>query len=148
MHWRGYSICLYLKLFFQMAGRLLISFQSFNLVIEVISEIIVIFHCWVLLGNVWKNLFSNISIFFFNLFKIITNHQSGFRSKDSTVYQLLCLASEFYKALDMEKDIRIVFCDISKAFDKVWHKVLLFRLRKTGINSNLLLWFESYLSNR
>ena len=85
---------------------------------------------------------------FLNMFKIITNHQSGFRPKDSTVYQLLCLASDFYKALDMGKEIRIVFCDISKAFDKVWHKGLLFKLRKIGINSNLLLWFESYLSNR
>ena len=85
---------------------------------------------------------------FLVLYKIITSHQSGFRPKDSTVYQLLCLASDFYRALDMGKEIRIVFCDISKAFDKVWHKGLLFKLRKIGIDSNLLLWFENYLSNR
>ena len=38
--------------------------------------------------------------------------------------------------------------DISKAFDKVWHDGLLFKLRKYGITSNLLTWFKSYLSNR
>ena len=38
--------------------------------------------------------------------------------------------------------------DISKAFDKVWHKGLLFKLKQNGINGNLLRFFESYLHNR
>jgi hypothetical protein len=46
------------------------------------------------------------------------------------------------------KDIRVVFCDISKAFDRVWHKGLLFKLKQYGISGNLLVWFERYLSGR
>ena len=42
----------------------------------------------------------------------------------------------------------MVFCDISKAFDRVWHKGLLFKLGKLGLNGGLLEWFGSYLSNR
>ena len=44
--------------------------------------------------------------------------------------------------------MRVVFLDITKAFDKVWHKGLLFKLRKCGIDGRLLLWFQDYLSNR
>ena len=38
--------------------------------------------------------------------------------------------------------------DISKAFDRVWHKGLLFKLKQNGINGKLLLWISNYLSNR
>ena len=44
--------------------------------------------------------------------------------------------------------MRIVFCDISKAFDKVWHTGLLYKLKKNGIDNTLLNWFENYLTNR
>ena len=38
--------------------------------------------------------------------------------------------------------------DISKAFDRVWHKGRLFKLKQNGINGKLLLWISNYLSNR
>ena len=41
-----------------------------------------------------------------------------------------------------------MFCDISNAFDKVWHHGLLLKLKSVGIDGYLLKWFESYLSNR
>jgi hypothetical protein len=52
------------------------------------------------------------------------------------------------KNLDIGKDVRFIFCDISKAFDRVWHRGLLYKLRKYGIKGNLLTWFGSYLSDR
>ena len=79
---------------------------------------------------------------------VITNFQSGFRPKDSTVNQLLEIYHTIVENLDKGKEIKFIFCDISKAFDKVWHDGLLFKLRKYGITSNLLTWFKSYLSNR
>ena len=54
----------------------------------------------------------------------------------------------FCKALDEGKEVRAVFLDISKAFDRVWHKGLLFKLKQAGINSTLLQWLSSYLSDR
>ena len=42
----------------------------------------------------------------------------------------------------------MVFCDISKAFDKVRHKGLLFKLRQNGIKGTLLLWISNYLTSR
>ena len=79
---------------------------------------------------------------------IITPFQSGFRQGDSTTNQLLFLTDEFSKALDENKEIRIVFCDISKAFDRVWHKGLLFKLRSIGFSEHIVAWFENYLLNR
>ena len=42
----------------------------------------------------------------------------------------------------------MVFCDISKAFDRVWHAGLIYKLRASGVSGNLLRWFENYLQNR
>ena len=58
---------------------------------------------------------------------LITEHQSGFTINDSTRNQLLYIANMFSKALDEGKEIRVIFFDISKAFDRVWHMGLLFK---------------------
>ena len=68
---------------------------------------------------------------------VLSNFQSGFLPGRSTVTQLLEI-----------KEVRVIFLDMSKAFDKVWHNGLLFKLKKSGINGNLLNWFTDYLSNR
>ena len=73
--------------------------------------------------------------------------QSGFRPGDSTVNQLIYLVHQIYQAVEDGKEVRMVFLDISKAFDKVWHKGLLYKLKSAGIRGALLSWFESYLSN-
>ena len=57
--------------------------------------------------------------------KIITPSQSGFTPKDSTVYQLLSIYDDFCKSFDSEIITQAIFFDISKAFDKVWHRGLL-----------------------
>jgi hypothetical protein len=53
----------------------------------------------------------------------ITEHQSGFQSKDSTVNQLVYIYNTIISNLDIGRDIRFIFGDISKAFDRVWHTV-------------------------
>ena len=45
-------------------------------------------------------------------------------------------------------EVRAVFLDISKAFDRVWHDVLIFKLKQNGISGGLLKLFENYLHNR
>ena len=87
----------------------------------------------------------------YNYFKehfIISIHQSGFKIGDSTVHQLSYLYHMFCSAIDEKKDVRIVFCDIKKAFDRVWHTGLLYKLEKCGITGPLLKWLKDYLSER
>ena len=41
-----------------------------------------------------------------------------------------------------------MFCDISKAFDRVWHRGLLYKLESAGISGSLLWWFKDYINDR
>jgi len=79
---------------------------------------------------------------------LITSYQSGFIKGDSTVNQLTFFYTEIWQALDGGKEVRAVFCDISKAFDRVWHRGLFHKLSSLGISGHLLNWFKSYLSDR
>ena len=79
---------------------------------------------------------------------LITSHQSGFTPGDSAVNQLLYITNEFDRALDEGKEVRVVFCDISKAFDRVWYKGLLRKLESIGIRGSLLSWVKNYLYER
>ena len=54
----------------------------------------------------------------------------------------------FCQALGEGKEVRAVFCDIIKAFDRVWHRGLIAQLKHYDICSLLLNWFISYLTNR
>ena len=67
---------------------------------------------------------------------------------DCTINQLLLLYHELCLAVDQQKEVRVIFLDISKAFDKVWHDGLLHKLRKVGITGALFDWFSDYLHNR
>ena len=79
---------------------------------------------------------------------LITKNQSGFRPKDSVTNQLICLVDSIHSSLDINLDVRSVFLDMSKAFDKVWHEGFIFRLNQNGINGKLLNLLKSYLENR
>ena len=80
--------------------------------------------------------------------KIITKFQSGYQPGDSPVQQLLELYDIILEAMDDGKFVKFVFLDVSRAFDRVWHKGLLSKLYAIGIRGHLLNWFSSYLSMR
>ena len=104
-----------------------------------------------LLSTVGKALEKIVHKHMFNFFhenQVLTALQSGFVPGDSTVNQLTDLYNTFCHALDEGKEVRAVFCDISKAFDRVWHKGLLYKLSSVGISGSLLQWFTDYLNNR
>ena len=42
----------------------------------------------------------------------------------------------------------MVFCDVSKAFDRMWHKGLNFKRKQLGIDGGVLKWVSNYLDNR
>jgi hypothetical protein len=92
---------------------------------------------------VFKHLFN-----FFRTNFTISLWQSGFLPGHSCVTQLIEIYDEFCKAVDNGKEIRVVFLDISKAFDRVWHAGLLDKLKGSGIRGRLLLWLKSYLTDR
>jgi hypothetical protein len=89
--------------------------------------------------------------YLYNYFKdhfLISIWQSGFIPGSSTITQLTEIYHQFCTAVNDGKEIRVVFLDISKAFDRVWHKGLLYKLKRCGITGNLLEWLKDYLSER
>ena len=80
--------------------------------------------------------------------RTLSPHQSGFQLGGSTVNQLAYLYHVFSKALNDKKDVRIVFCDVSKAFDRVWHDGLLYKCAKIVIEGKLLEFCKNLLSDR
>ena len=101
-------------------------------------------------GKIMEKLIFNSLYLYLSSNNLITSNQSGFRPGDSCSNQLLFLINEIHKAFENPKslELRAVFLDISKAFDKVWHDGLLFKLKQNGISGKLLKFFESYLHNR
>ena len=91
---------------------------------------------------------------FFHLFNFLSKigffyrFQSGFRPEDSSVMQLVYIVHKIYEALEEGSEMRTVFLDISKAFDRVWHRGLIAKLRSIGVEGSLLNWFVSYRSCR
>ena len=79
--------------------------------------------------------------------KICTSSQSGFLPGYSRIAQLLSIIHEIQTAFDNNPtaDVRGVFLDISKAFGKVWHSGLLFKLQAYGFEGQLLALLKDYL---
>ncbi len=85
--------------------------------------------------------------------KLISEFQSGFTPGDSTINQLIHINDRILRSLDNFDDAIGCFLDLTRAFDTVWHKGLLYKLEKYGIRDHhndikLYSWFSSYLTNR
>ena len=81
---------------------------------------------------------------------LVTPNQSGFRPNDSCINQLLSIVHSIYSDFDHNPSLEVCsnFLGISKAFDKVWHDCLLYKIESFEIFGNLLKLFHSYLDNR
>ena len=79
--------------------------------------------------------------------KILNKSQSGFLPGDSCILQLLEITHLIYKSFDSNLETRGIFLDMSKAFDKVWHNGLLFKLKTYGVEGQVLKLFTNYLSS-
>ena len=81
---------------------------------------------------------------------LLNQNQSGFRPGDSTVNQLLSIVNSIFSAFDCNPtlDVRSVYLDISKAFDRVWHRGLIYKLSQFGISGKLMILIQSFLNDR
>ena len=79
--------------------------------------------------------------------ELISPNQSGFKPGHSCINQLLAISHDTDKPFDDGFEVRGVFVVISKAFDKVWHEGLIFKLEQNGISDNLLNLLYDFLRN-
>ena len=82
--------------------------------------------------------------------KLLNPNQSGFRPGDSTINQLISITQTIFTAFDCNPplDVRSVYLDISKAFDRVWHDGLIYKLKRCGVSGQLLSLIQNFLKNR
>ena len=85
--------------------------------------------------------------FFLDKDLISANH-SGFKPGGSCINKLLSIIHNIYKPFHDGYEVRGVFLEISKAFDKVWHDGLIFKLQENGISGNSLKVVKHFLTNR
>ena len=95
-------------------------------------------------------------VIFNSLFKylddnnLFNSNQSSFWPGDFCVPQLLSITHDINKAFDTNPslDVRAVFLDLLKAFDRVWHDGLMYILKTLGICENYYGLINSFLNNR
>ena len=79
---------------------------------------------------------------------LLTDKQSGYRAGHSSHLQLLYLTHQLYSALNENNNFTAIFLDISKYFDKIWHKALIAKCEfHYNISGSLPTWLGSYLNN-
>ena len=141
----GISICKPLEIIFQnclRSGKFLSEWKKANVVpaFKKDDKQCIKNYCTVsplpVCGKVFEWLLYMFSFFSEN--DLISPKYSGFRPCDSCTNQLLSIAHETLSAFDYGNEVRGVFLDISKGFDRVWHEGLLFRLQQNGISGELI----------
>ena len=91
------------------------------------------------------------SIFSFMIHnKLLNSCQAVFRPNDSCINQLISITHDIYRAFEVNPslEVRGLFLDLSKAFDKAWHEDPLYKFKNNAINGNALQLIKSFLYNR
>ena len=81
-------------------------------------------------------------------YNLITDQQHGFRKNRSTLTQLLNHVDSILRILEDNGNADILYLDLSKAFDKVNHKILLHKISGMKITGKVNNWIKEFLTNR
>ena len=79
---------------------------------------------------------------------LITDSQHGFMKKRSCLTNLLQFFEYVTCSIDNNIPVDAIYLDFSKAFDKVPHQRLLYKLKSNHVDGNILRWIAEWLRNR
>ncbi len=102
---------------------------------EILSIVITIApfpYCVALLKLIFNHIYS-----YLRCHGLINEHQSAVTQGDSTFNQLIAICNKLYKNIDCGNKMLVVYFDLTKVFDKVWHKILLYKIKKCEFKRNL-----------
>lgn len=84
----------------------------------------------------------------FNTYKILPEHQSGFRPGYSCSTALAKVTDDLFSAIDENKLCVLILLDYSKAFDRINHDLLLAIMHYAGFSQSAVSLLRSYLNGR
>ena len=99
-------------------------------------------------GKIFERLIFNEIFIYFFASKLTSKNQFRFQHGDSCINQLLSITHRIFSSFDNGLEVRSIFLDISKAFDKVWHEGLIFKLKQNGIFGELVHILSDFLSTK
>ncbi|BHF70924.1 hypothetical protein SprV_0401397700 [Sparganum proliferum] len=79
---------------------------------------------------------------------LLSDLQHGFRQTRSCLSSLLLSTQQWTRALDEDGRVDVIYTDFKKAFDRVPHKRLIYKLSEIGIRGRLLTWITDFLTGR
>ena len=99
-------------------------------------------------SKLMERVISEQMIEFLDCNNLISPHQHGFRSKHSTLTQLLECLQDWSFSVSNGLPTDVIYLDFAKAFDSVSHEKLIYKLQAYGICGDLLEWIKSFLFDR
>ena len=99
--------------------------------------------CKLLEHIIYSNIFEHL-----DKYNILCSHQHGFRTGHSCETQLLTTLDDLAYNLNSGFQTDLVLLDFKKAFDKVLHHRLCYKLTYYGIKGTTLRWIQDFLTNR
>lgn len=99
-------------------------------------------------SKIFESAMNNRIYSFCEKYNILSDSQNGFRKQRSTTSAVVKYVTEILRILSNKKHAIGVFLDMSKAYDRVLHNILLSKLSSIGIRGVAHKWLTSYLNNR
>lgn len=79
---------------------------------------------------------------------IVPVQQHGFMKHRSRETALLTSLNDWTQAIDAKLNVDVIYFDFSKAFDRVSHPKLIYKMKRLGFPANIVNWIENWLHNR
>ena len=99
-------------------------------------------------GKLLERLVNKRLLWYLESNNLISPSQTGYRQHRGTEDQLAYLTQDILDGFSEKKKTVAVFFDLSKAFDTVWKKGLLLKLKRSGIQGKMFSWIKDFLFQR
>ena len=100
------------------------------------------------LSKLMERLVTNRLMWYLEKFNLLSNTQCGFRRGRSTADHIVRLQDLITRHQHNKGYVLAVFVDFERAFDMVWRKGLLIKLKEFGINGRMFDWIADFTTDR
>ncbi len=100
------------------------------------------------IGKVMERMINKRILWYLESKNLLDHIQSGFRKTRRTTDHLVSLENSINKGFANKESTVAIFLDIQKAYDMVWRRGVLIKMKAMGICGRTLKWVDSFMSNR